>query len=630
MPALEDAELARIPCQRCSREHFVYVDRATREVLAYDGSGTRVLAGETLPTAFTRLLNAPCDECQRVKDLERRLHRPSPGRALPRSQRRSPPGRGQRPLLRPNSPEKSPGFRSAASRSRPTPAAFHTPTSETPAASRRSSRLGSSVPAYSGGSDAAIADGVDARNVLPLPPIGSEARLPQPGGEIEICERKARGAFQPCARARETAVPVGVRLCSDSTIRHRGNATFRRQPCVGLEVAVVRGHASIHSLPGVHRANPEVCLISPIIHRLQPDLDAQQRAVVGHLGGPLLVIAGPGAGKTRTVVWRAVNLLLQGAVDPAELALCTFSKKAAGELRQRFHAAAHEAGCSGDLSAVRVSTVHSLCRRIVSQHGKAVGYKSDFVILDEWAQLDLMNAHYHRIFGPDRDELRYRGWRTRDYTVRQGRRYIERIAEEGIDPEILADSDDPFLSAIGRCCLRYEGVLRERGALDLSHLQVAADALLQDDGIAHSVGATVRHLMVDEYQDTSCVQERVLLRLAQAHGNPCVVGDDDQSIYRFRGASVRNLLEFPERFREAAVIRLTVNYRSHPGIVRAFDRWMASADWTNPNPALRPSATKRSSRPTRPVPIPTMPQSLRCWATARGTKPASWPNCCGC
>ena len=87
-------------------------------------------------------------------------------------------------------------------------------------------------------------------------------------------------------------------------------------------------------------------MISPIIHRLQPDLDAQQYAVVGHLEGPLLVIAGPGAGKTRTIVWRAVNLLLQGAVNPAELALCTFSKRAAGELRQRFDAAAREAGCA--------------------------------------------------------------------------------------------------------------------------------------------------------------------------------------------------------------------------------------------------------------------------------------------
>ena len=248
-------------------------------------------------------------------------------------------------------------------------------------------------------------------------------------------------------------------------------------------------------------------MISPIIHRLQPELDDQQRAAVGHLEGPLLVIAGPGAGKTRAVVWRAVNLLLQGAVNPAELALCTFSKRAAHELRQRFDAAARAAGCADDLSAVRVSTVHSLCRRIVSHHGKAVGLKPDFALLDEFAQLDLMNAHYHRILGPDRDELRRRGWRTREFTLRQGRRYFERIAEEAVDPEELADADDPFHAAVGRCCLRYEAVLRERGTLDLSRLQVEADALLQDDAVAQSAGATVRHLMVDEYQDTSCVQE---------------------------------------------------------------------------------------------------------------------------
>ena len=211
-------------------------------------------------------------------------------------------------------------------------------------------------------------------------------------------------------------------------------------------------------------------MISPIIHRLQPELDAQQRAVVGHLEGPLLVIAGPGAGKTRAVVWRAVNLLLLGAVSPAELVMCTFSKRAAIELRQRFDAAARAAGCAGDLSAVRITTVHSLCRRILREQGQRGGLKPDFTLLDEWQQLDLMNAHFHRIFGPDRDPLRRRGWRTHDYTVRQGRRYFERIAEEAIAPERLADSDDSFHAALGRCCLRYEAVLQERGALDLSRL----------------------------------------------------------------------------------------------------------------------------------------------------------------
>ena len=325
-------------------------------------------------------------------------------------------------------------------------------------------------------------------------------------------------------------------------------------------------------------------MISPIIHRLQPELDHRQRAVIGHPEGPLLVVAGPGAGKTRVIVWRAVNLLLLDRVNPAELVMCTFSKRAAHELRQRFTAAAQTAGCSGDLSAVRVSTVHGLCRRILSEHGAGAGLKPDPVLLNEWEQLDLMNAHFHRVFGPEEYELRRRGWRTRKFILRQARRYFERVAEEAIDLDVLTDSDDPFHAAIGRCCVRYEALLDERGALDLSRLQVRADALLQDDGIAQRVGAGVRHLMVDEYQDTGHVQERILLRLAEAHGNPCVVGDDDQSVYRFRGASVRNLLEFPDRFPDATVRRLTVNYRSHPGIVSAYDRWMASADWTNPEP----------------------------------------------
>ena len=341
-------------------------------------------------------------------------------------------------------------------------------------------------------------------------------------------------------------------------------------------------------------------MISPILHHLQPELDPHQQAVVGHLEGPLLVIAGPGAGKTGCLVWRAVNLLLLGQASPADLVMCTFSKRAARELRQRFDAAARQAGCPGDRSAVRVATVHSLCRRILRQHPQAAGLKPNFDLLDEFAQLDLLNARFHRVFGPDRETLFRHGWRAHGFVLKRARRYFERVAEEGIDPIALADADDPFHAAVGRCCLRYEAVLQERGALDLSRLQVKADALLQDDDIARSVGAGIRHLMVDEYQDTSHVQERILLRLAETHGNLAVVGDDDQSIYRFRGASVRNLLEFPERFPKAKVLHLTVNYRSHSGIVSAVDRWMA-ADWSNPQPDGRPFRHPKNIEPDAAV-----------------------------
>ena len=338
-------------------------------------------------------------------------------------------------------------------------------------------------------------------------------------------------------------------------------------------------------------------MISPAIHRLQPQLDQHQQAVIAHTGGPLLVIAGPGAGKTRTIVWRAVNLLLLGAVSPEELVLCTFSKRAAHELRQRFTVAAQTAGCDGDLSAVRVATVHGLCRRILSEHGTGADLESEYRLLDEFAQLDLMNVHFHRIFGPDREALYRHGWRADEFALHQARRYFDRIAEEAIDLDVLTDAEDPFHAGVGRCCLRYQTLLDELGYLDLSRLQVKADELLLDDGVVQRVGAGVRHLLVDEYQDTSGVQERILLRLAEVHGNISVVGDDDQSLYRFRGASVRNLLEFTGRFPDAAVRRLTVNYRSHYGIVDSYDRWMASADWSNPEPEGMPFRRHKTIKP---------------------------------
>ena len=156
-------------------------------------------------------------------------------------------------------------------------------------------------------------------------------------------------------------------------------------------------------------------------------------------------------------------------------------------------------------------------------------------------------------------------------------KYFDRICDELIDPEELAQSERPFIAALGRCCLRYRNLLLQRNAVDFAHLQVWAHRVMQDDGVAAAARAAVRHLMVDEFQDTSRVQMRILERLAGVNGNIVAVGDDDQSIYRFRGASVSNLLEFPHRFPGCRVAKLTTNYRSHRDIVAAVGRWMNSA-----------------------------------------------------
>src|SRR5206468_6676592 len=106
--------------------------------------------------------------------------------------------------------------------------------------------------------------------------------------------------------------------------------------------------------------------------------------------------------------------------------------------------------------------------------------------------------------------------------------------------------------------------------------------LLLDPNLGPKIIKPIKYVLVDEYQDTNYIQEQILLKLSSSTGNLCVVGDEDQSLYRFRGATVRNILEFPERFTTCGVVKLTTNYRSHRTIIEAYDRWMASADWSNP------------------------------------------------
>ena len=322
--------------------------------------------------------------------------------------------------------------------------------------------------------------------------------------------------------------------------------------------------------------------IAPAILRLHPELDARQRQVIGHTEGPMLVIAGPGAGKTRSIQLRAVNLLLTGQAATGELVLCTFGRDAASELQQRFVTSAQACRVTGDLSGVRICTIHSLCHRLLAPHAELVGLKPDYQVLDEREQHLLLHQEFDTIFGPDWDILSNRGWRDGVHTVAEAARYFDRICDELIDPTVLAGSDRPFIAALGRCCMRYRDLLQEEGMVDFAHLQVWAERVMRDDDVAIRAGGAVRHLMVDEFQDTSYIQMRILHRLAGGHGNITVVGDDDQSIYRFRGANVANLLEFPEWFPGHRVVELATNYRSHWDIVSACRQWMDTAAWSHP------------------------------------------------
>lgn len=321
--------------------------------------------------------------------------------------------------------------------------------------------------------------------------------------------------------------------------------------------------------------------IAPEIVEHYPVLSEAQRAIVGHLDGPLLVIAGPGSGKTYSIVLRALNLLLLEKAQPREIVLCTFTEKAAFEMRDRLSAAARKVGYTRDLSELRVSTIHSFCNRILTQHRHRTELGHSFETLDELTQLLFIFEHFDEIIGPPEKDLFLSRWKTRWTAIEGARGYFDKITEELVDPAQLAGSADPFLVAIGKAYRRYERALLHANRTDFAHLQRLVYDLLGDPGTADSVARDLRYVLVDEYQDTNYIQEQLLLKVTEKNRNLCVVGDEDQSLYRFRGATVRNILEFPQRMPGCATVKLTTNYRSHRAIVERYDRWMASADWSN-------------------------------------------------
>ncbi len=323
--------------------------------------------------------------------------------------------------------------------------------------------------------------------------------------------------------------------------------------------------------------------IAPAILDHYPELNEAQRRIIGHLDGPLLVIAGPGSGKTYSIVLRTLNLLLLERAEPKEIVLCTFTEKAALEMRHRVTMAAHRMAYQGDLSELTVSTIHGFCNQLLLRHRHRTPLGHNYETLDELTQLLFIFEHFNEIIGLREDGRFLTRWSTRWTAIEGARGYFNKITEEMVDPHGLATSDNPFLTAIGGAYLNYAKCLLDQNRVDFAHLQRLAFDMLDDPATAGAVSPGVRYVMVDEYQDTNYIQEQLLMRLTGADNNLCVVGDEDQSLYRFRGATVRNILEFAQRIPGCVTINLTTNYRSHRMIVERYDRWMTSSDWSNPD-----------------------------------------------
>jgi DNA helicase-2/ATP-dependent DNA helicase PcrA len=287
---------------------------------------------------------------------------------------------------------------------------------------------------------------------------------------------------------------------------------------------------------------------------LLADLNPPQREAVTHGTGPLLILAGAGSGKTRVITYRIAWLLSQG-VSPAHILAVTFTNKAAGEMKNRVRE------LIGDTAQhVWVSTFHSFSARFLRQEHRAAVLPADFSIYDEDDSTRLLKRVIAELNLP-----------ARTFAPGIVKSRISAAKDRLQTPEAYAKiAKDEFERRIADLYALYQKYLAEAGAVDFDDLILRAVRVLSEDEAARQRWqARFKYVLVDEYQDTNAAQARLVTILAEPERNICVVGDDDQSIYAWRGADIRNILDFGRHFPEATVIRLEQNYRSRPNILEA-------------------------------------------------------------
>ena len=285
-------------------------------------------------------------------------------------------------------------------------------------------------------------------------------------------------------------------------------------------------------------------------------LNPMQKEAVLHTEGPLLILAGAGSGKTRVLTHRIAYLIEEKEVNPWNILAITFTNKAAGEMRERV-----DSLVGFGAESIWVSTFHSTCVRILRRYIEHLGYTTSFSIYDSDDQKTLMKQVFKTL---DID--------TKQYKERSVLGIISSVKDKLISPEefLLNAGQDFRQKKVGEIYREYQNQLKKNNALDFDDLIVKTVELFQNDSqILDYYQERFRYIMVDEYQDTNTAQFKLISLLASKYGNLCVVGDDDQSIYRFRGADIENILSFEQTFPGARVIKLEQNYRSTQNILDA-------------------------------------------------------------
>ena len=307
------------------------------------------------------------------------------------------------------------------------------------------------------------------------------------------------------------------------------------------------------SISAAARANMDARRVGPMLD----GLNDEQRAAVLAEDGPLLLLAGAGTGKTRALTTRIAHKIATGQAWPSQILAVTFTNKAAREMKERISSLMGETvegmGWLG--------TFHSISVRILRRHAELVDLRPDFTILDTDDQIRLIKQI---IQAENIDEKRW--------PARQMAGLIDRWKNRGWSPEDVPDSESGFFAngLGGKIYTQYQQRLKILNATDFGDLLLECLRLFREnDAVLVEYQNKFKHILVDEYQDTNAVQYLWLRLLAQAHNNICCVGDDDQSIYGWRGAEVDNILRFERDFAGAQVIRLERNYRSTPHILAA-------------------------------------------------------------
>jgi DNA helicase-2/ATP-dependent DNA helicase PcrA len=294
-------------------------------------------------------------------------------------------------------------------------------------------------------------------------------------------------------------------------------------------------------------------------NELLQQLTPSQRKAVFHVEGPLLVLAGPGSGKTRVITYR-IAALIDSGIQPYNICAITFTNKAADEMRQRVVALRTPVGA-------HISTFHSLCVTILRRYADRAGIKPSFSIYDESDQTRCIKQ---AIKDCELDTTNFPPARMLDAIS-------TRLKNNLIDVDTFkANADDFFSEILAKIYARYQSILSENNALDFDDLLLKTAFLLRNyPDVCSELGNRFKFLLIDEYQDTNHAQYSIAKALVSVHNNICVTGDPDQSIYRWRGADIRNILDFENDWPDAAVVKLEENFRSKPEILEIADKLIA-------------------------------------------------------